>query len=53
MARPPGTTLRAIRINDELWSAVQAKAESEGRTVSDVVRDYLKRWVAQPAKPKP
>jgi len=39
------TTIRGIRIPDELWAQAQAKAESEGRSVSDVLRTYLERWV--------
>lgn len=45
---PRGTTLRNIRIDDDLWEAAQAKAKAEGRNVSDVVRQYLTDWVAQP-----
>lgn len=41
---------RTVRIPDELWQAAQAKAEAEGRTISDVIRDYLKRWTAQPRR---
>jgi Arc/MetJ family transcription regulator len=49
-AVPRGTALRNIRIDDELWAAVQAKAAGENRTVSDVVRDLLRQWVTrQPA----
>lgn len=47
---PPGTRLRNIRVDDELWSAAMAKAESEGRNVSEVVRELLTRWVKRPAK---
>ena len=42
-----GTTLRNVRIPDELWEAAKAKAEAEGRTVSEVLRTYLERWVAR------
>jgi len=44
------TPVRHIRISDDLYEAAQVKAASEGRTVSDVIRDYLKRWTAQPGK---
>lgn len=42
---PRGTTLRNIRVDDDLWQAAQAKAEAEGRSVSEVVRELLARWV--------
>lgn len=47
---PRGTTLRNIRIDDELWSAAKAKAQSEGRDVSTVVRELLGRWVTRPPR---
>lgn len=43
MAR--GTTLRNVRIPDDLWDAALAKAQSEGTNVSEVLRKYLERWV--------
>ena len=48
---PRGTTLRNIRINDELWTAVQSKAADEGKTASEVVREYLEKWVTRPPRP--
>lgn len=45
MAR--GTTLRNVRIADELWTSAQKKAAAEGVTVSEVVRDLLTGWVTQ------
>lgn len=41
---------RVVRVPDGVWSAAQAKAESEGRKLSDVIRDALRRYVA--AKPR-
>lgn len=46
-----GTTLRSIRINDELWEAVQDKAAAEDRNASEVVRELLAKWVTRPAPP--
>lgn len=40
------TPIRGVRIPDDQWAAVQAKAASEGRTASDVVRDLLTEYVA-------
>jgi hypothetical protein len=39
------TTLRNIRIPDDLWEAVLRKAEAEGRNASEVTRELLARWV--------
>ena len=44
---PPGTTLRNIRIDDALWRAAMAKSQRENRSVSEVVRELLTRWVAR------
>jgi hypothetical protein len=41
------TPLRAVRISDDLWIAAQIKAQSEGRTVSDAMREFLTQWVAK------
>lgn len=40
-----GTPRRTIRIEDGLWEAATAKAEEEGVTLSDVIRDDLREWV--------
>jgi antitoxin component of RelBE/YafQ-DinJ toxin-antitoxin module len=32
------TKMRHLRVDDELWSAAQSKAESDGYTLSDVIR---------------
>lgn len=47
---PRGTTLRNIRIDDQLWEAAKQKATAEGRDVSAVVRELLTRWVKRPPK---
>lgn len=47
---PRGTTLRNVRVDDNLWNAAKAKAEAEGRSVSEVVRELLERWVKRPPK---
>ena len=41
----PKTPLRAVRIDDALWTAVSATAAAEGRTVSDVIRELLRGYV--------
>lgn len=40
-----GTPKRPIRMPDELWEAVQAKAEAEGTNASEVIRRLLIEWV--------
>ncbi|MDH6282833.1 ribbon-helix-helix protein, CopG family [Prescottella agglutinans] len=45
-----GTTLRNIRISDELWEAAKLRAEAEGRTVSDVVREALTAYIAHSSR---
>jgi hypothetical protein len=48
----PKTPNRAIRVEDSLWRAAQAKAAAEGKTVTGVIVAYLKRYVASaPRKP--
>lgn len=37
---------RCIRINDELWDAVRAEAEREGRTVTSIIEASLTRYVS-------
>lgn len=41
----PKTPHRTIRIDDALWAAAQAAAEAEGKTVTDVIRAALTRYV--------
>jgi len=42
---PAGTTLRNVRVPDELWDAALARAEDEQTNVSEVVRQLLQEWV--------
>ena len=48
MPNQPKTPNRNIRIPDELWAALQARAADEGVSVSDVVRDILGRVMLPP-----
>jgi len=43
---PPGTTLRNVRINEQLWSDVNDKAQAENTNASEVIRTLLTAWVA-------
>lgn len=39
------TPLRAIRISDELWEALQEKAAAEDTDVSAVIRELVTEWL--------
>ncbi len=41
-----GTAKRNVRIDDELWSAVQARAGELETTVAEVIRDLLREWLS-------
>jgi len=43
-----GTPARAVRVDDELWARVQARATAEGLKPSDVIRALLQEWVDSP-----
>ena len=40
-----GTTHRTVRIEDGLWERVKVKAATEGMTISDLIRDLLRKWL--------
>lgn len=40
-----GTTIRGIRVSDELWDAAKAKADQEGRNLSEIIREALQAYV--------
>ncbi|MDP9397458.1 MAG: hypothetical protein M3P96_06350 [Actinomycetota bacterium] len=41
----PESDRRTIYIPSSLWRAARVKAVAEGRALSDVIRDLLRRWV--------
>jgi antitoxin component of RelBE/YafQ-DinJ toxin-antitoxin module len=41
-----------LRIEPELKDAAQAKAKAEDLTLSQVVRRFLREWVAEDEQPK-
>lgn len=43
---PAGTTLRNVRVADELWDAARAVADEQEETVSEVIRAALTEYVA-------
>ena len=44
------TPVRNIRVAEQLWRDAQAKAEAEGRTLTEVLATYLTRYVATPPR---
>lgn len=46
MPNAPKTPTRTIRVSDSLWRAVQAKAASEGVTVTSVIVESLEAYIA-------
>ncbi len=47
MPNQPRTPSRHVRVDDDVWQPARAKAAGEGRTISDVIRDLLRRWVEE------
>ena len=45
MPNQPKTPARTVRLDDELWNAVQAKAEADGTSASDIVRAALRKYL--------
>jgi predicted HicB family RNase H-like nuclease len=45
--RPSSVQLPPVRVEPQLHQALQAIAQEEGRSLSDVVRHYLRDRVAQ------
>lgn len=43
----PATPNRTIRVGDELWEAAMKKAHDEGRTLTDVIADCLRRYLRE------
>lgn len=41
------TPQHSVRVDPVLWERARAKAETEGRTLSDVIRDCLVAFVAK------
>lgn len=41
------TTRRAIRVPDEEWCVAMANAAAEGKTLTEVIRAFLRRYNAR------
>jgi len=46
MPNQPKTPLRNVRVEAELWSSALAKARAEDHSLSDVIRQLLREWLA-------
>ena len=44
------TPVRNLRVPDEIWRAAQEKAEDEGRTLTEVIVAYLRRYISTPPR---
>ena len=42
-----GTTRRAVRVDDELWTAAQTVAADRGDNLSDIIRAALVAYVSK------
>lgn len=45
VSNQPKTPHRTIRVPDEVWNAAKKKAEREGATLSEKVREWLTYYV--------
>jgi Ribbon-helix-helix protein, copG family len=45
--RKAGVRSRNFAVEDELWDAAKARAASEGRPLSEVIREFLREYVGQ------
>jgi len=44
--RAEGTILANFSVDKALWKAAMAKAASEGRSLSEVIREFLREYTA-------
>ena len=42
----PKTPHKSIRVDPELWEAAKREAEWRGETISDAIREFLRRYSA-------
>lgn len=47
------TPHRTFRSPNEIWDAAQAKAKIEGRTMTDVINDFLRDYISTPPQKHP
>ena len=47
MPNQPKTPMKSFRISEDLYRAALCKAEEEGKTLSDVVREALEKYIQE------
>jgi hypothetical protein len=45
------TKVRNLRVVDEIWLPALEKARAEGRTLTEVIVTYLRRYISTPPRP--
>lgn len=45
-----GSTIRSVRVADDLWDPASAKAEADGTTLSAIMVEALRAYVAPPRR---
>jgi predicted transcriptional regulator len=45
MPKQPKTPVRGIRVPDDLWNAARAKASARSDSLSQVIREALRKYV--------
>jgi hypothetical protein len=43
----PKTPVRTVRVPDDIWQALRARADERGETVTDVVLRALRRYLGE------
>lgn len=49
VANQPKTPHRTIRVPDDVWKPAVVKAQSEGRNLSELIREWLIEYVGEDA----
>ena len=44
------TPVRNLRVPGDIWHAAQQKAQAEGRTLTEVIVAYLRRYISTPPR---
>jgi predicted HicB family RNase H-like nuclease len=45
--RADGVNMRGIPVHDDLWKAAMAKAKAEGTSLYELIRQFLREYVAK------
>lgn len=51
--RADGVKVRAVPVHEDLWRPALARAKREGRSLSEVIREALERYVEEDVTPPP